>query len=34
MTTRETLNTALATTVLAALIVSGLAPYVRLTWLM
>ena len=34
MTARETLNAALATTVLAALIVSGLAPYDRLTWVM
>ena len=34
MTPRETLDAALATTVLAALIVSGLAPYDRLTWLM
>lgn len=34
MISRETLNAALASTVLAALIVSGLAPYDRLTWLM
>lgn len=34
MISRKTLNAALATTVLAALIVSGLAPYDRLTWLM
>lgn len=31
---REMLNTALATLVVAALIVSGIAPYDRLTWLM
>src|SRR5574343_2073796 len=34
MISRETLNAALASTVLAALIVSGLAPYDRLTWVM
>src|SRR5574343_118228 len=34
MISRETLNAALASTVLAALIVSGIAPYDRLTWLM
>jgi len=34
MTARETLNAALATIVIATLIVSGLAPYDRLTWLM
>src|SRR5574343_1674419 len=34
MISRETLNAALASTVLAALIVSGLAPYDLLTWLM
>jgi len=31
---RDTLNTALAAIVVAALIVSGIAPYDRLTWLM
>lgn len=34
MDNRNTLNAMLATTVIAALIVSGIAPYERMTWLM
>lgn len=34
MTARERLNTGLATVILVALIVSGIAPFDRLTWLM
>lgn len=34
MTARDTLNATLAAIVIAALLVSGLAPYDRLTWLM
>lgn len=34
MTARDSLNAALVTTVFAALVVSGLAPYDRATWLM